>query len=88
MSNATTQTHPLAVGEVGPGCKKVDPILVADDVTRTGWGVLLRGRAQVEYGDTVPIGTVDAWPEGSRLLGVRVDPRLVSGRRLAPGGSS
>lgn len=48
MSNATTQTHPLAVGEVGPGCKKVDPILVADDVTRTFGGLKAVDVAHVE----------------------------------------
>ena len=30
----TTVTHPLVKGEVGPGCAKVDPIVVADGVTR------------------------------------------------------
>lgn len=54
----------------------------ADEATRTGWSVLVRGHAHVEYGDTVPIDTVDAWPEGSRLLAVRVVPGRVSGRRL------
>ncbi|MBC7723815.1 MAG: ABC transporter ATP-binding protein [Burkholderiaceae bacterium] len=35
----TMQTHPLVIGEVGPGCKKVDPIVVADNVTRTFGGL-------------------------------------------------
>ncbi|WP_430591557.1 ABC transporter ATP-binding protein [Humidisolicoccus flavus] len=34
MSNTTTSTHPLVAGEVAPGCKKVDPIVVADGVKR------------------------------------------------------
>ncbi len=54
----------------------------ADEATRTGWSVLMRGRAHVEYGETVPIDTIDAWPEGSRLLAVRVVADRVSGRRL------
>ena len=48
MSDATTKTHPLAVGEVGPGCKKVDPILVADGVTRTFGGLKAVDVAHVE----------------------------------------
>lgn len=35
----TMLTHPLVVGEIGPGCAKVDPIVVADNVTRTFGGL-------------------------------------------------
>lgn len=35
----TTVTHPLVKGEVGPGCEKVDPIVVADGVTRQFGGL-------------------------------------------------
>ncbi|KTS01922.1 ABC transporter ATP-binding protein [Microbacterium testaceum] len=35
----TTVTHPLVRGEVGPGCAKVDPIVVADNVTRQFGGL-------------------------------------------------
>ncbi|WZH37429.1 MAG: ABC transporter ATP-binding protein [Microbacterium enclense] len=35
----TTVTHPLVKGEVGPGCAKVDPIVVADSVTRQFGGL-------------------------------------------------
>jgi branched-chain amino acid transport system ATP-binding protein len=34
MSEPTVVTHPLVVGPVGPGCKKVDPIVIADGVVR------------------------------------------------------
>ena len=40
MSDTTTPTtHPLVKGEVGPGCAKVDPIVVADGVTRQFGGL-------------------------------------------------
>jgi neutral amino acid transport system ATP-binding protein len=40
MSDTTTPaTHPLVQGEVGPGCAKVDPIVVADNVTRQFGGL-------------------------------------------------
>ncbi|WP_271206501.1 ABC transporter ATP-binding protein [Herbiconiux flava] len=32
-------THPLVKGEVGPGCAKVDPIVIADSVTRQFGGL-------------------------------------------------
>lgn len=35
----TTVTHPLVKGEVRPGCEKVDPIVVADSVTRQFGGL-------------------------------------------------
>jgi neutral amino acid transport system ATP-binding protein len=35
----TTITHPLVKGEVKPGCEKVDPIVVADGVTRQFGGL-------------------------------------------------
>ncbi|MFZ8758430.1 ABC transporter ATP-binding protein [Microbacterium sp. HMH0099] len=35
----TTVTHPLVKGAVGPGCEKVDPIVVADGVTRQFGGL-------------------------------------------------
>ncbi|SIR75724.1 ABC transporter ATP-binding protein [Microbacterium sp. RURRCA19A] len=35
----TTVTHALVKGEVGPGCEKVDPIVVADGVTRQFGGL-------------------------------------------------
>jgi hypothetical protein len=75
----------LAYGSIARECDD-SPVAFhvdhADATTRTGWSVLIRGRAHVEYGDTVAIDTIDAWPEGSRLLAVRVDPTRISGRRL------
>ena len=43
MSNisepAVVATHPLVKGEVGPGCAKTDPIVIADHVTRQFGGL-------------------------------------------------
>jgi branched-chain amino acid transport system ATP-binding protein len=36
---AAVATHPLVKGEVGPGCAKVDPIVIADHVTRQFGGL-------------------------------------------------
>ncbi len=34
-----TDSRPIAAGEIAPGCKKRDPILVAEDVTRSFGGI-------------------------------------------------
>ncbi|HEV7949547.1 MAG TPA: ABC transporter ATP-binding protein [Glaciihabitans sp.] len=52
----TIVTHPLVIGEVGPGCKKVDPIVVADGVTRTFGGLKAVDVAHVE----IPRGAITA----------------------------
>ena len=44
----TIATHPLVDGPVGPGCKKVDPIVVADGVTRSFGGLTAVDVAHVE----------------------------------------
>ena len=52
----TILTHPLVDGEVAPGCKKVDPIVVADGVTRTFGGLTAVDVAHVE----IPRGAITA----------------------------
>lgn len=58
MSDTTTPpiTHPLVDGEVGPGCKKVDPIVVADGVVRQFGGLTAVDVAHVE----IPRGMITA----------------------------
>jgi len=52
----TVLTHPLVEGEVRPGCKKVDPIVVADGVTRTFGGLTAVDVEHVE----IPRGSITA----------------------------
>jgi chemotaxis signal transduction protein len=56
-----------------------------DPVTRSGWSVLLRGRAHVRFrdalGDALP--AVETWAEGSRSMVVVVDVEDITGRRVA-----
>ncbi|WP_084155314.1 ABC transporter ATP-binding protein [Agrococcus lahaulensis] len=58
MSDTTTPptTHPLVDGEVGPGCKKVDPIVVADGVVRQFGGLTAVDVEHVE----IPRGMITA----------------------------
>ena len=54
-----------------------------DPVTRSGWSVLLRGRAHVAFRDTdSDLPDVDTWAEGSRRLAVVIEVDEVSGRRV------
>ena len=59
-----------------------------DEVTQSGWSILLRGVATFEQ----PKGTGPAnhprpspWVQGSRNLVVRISPNVMTGRRLLPG---
>lgn len=65
-----------------PAAFEVDEV---NDDTQSGWSVLLQGHATfVEYPD-LPSDALDRpepWPDGSRMLHVRVTPRELSGRRL------
>jgi nitroimidazol reductase NimA-like FMN-containing flavoprotein (pyridoxamine 5'-phosphate oxidase superfamily) len=52
-----------------------------DPLTRSGWSVLLRGRAHVvSLGETLP--DVDTWPDGTRRLALVIDVDQVTGRRV------
>ena len=55
-SKSTTKTTGLAVGDPVPGVKKVDPILVADNVTRTFGGMTAVDVEHVE----IPRGAITA----------------------------
>ncbi|CAN5325145.1 ABC transporter ATP-binding protein [soil metagenome] len=56
MDNATNEKVQLQVGEPGPGVKKVDPILIADGVSRSFGGITAVDVAHVE----IPRGAITA----------------------------
>ncbi len=53
-----------------------------DEDTRSGWSVLLRGRAHADFSGSGPAAPPDVWPTGSHSLQVQVSIDLVSGRRV------
>ena len=53
-----------------------------DAVTRTGWSVLLRGRAALEYGRAPGDQQPEVWPAGARALLLTIDVEETSGRRV------
>jgi len=60
----------------------------ADEVTESGWSVLLRGVAALEHRTgTTPSNypRPSPWVQGSRNLVVRISPHVVTGRRLLAG---
>lgn len=65
-----------------PVAFEVDAI---DQGTRSGWSVLVRGVAHLDYGGSQSGGPApDVWPAGARPLQLFVDPTSVTGRRLLP----
>ena len=62
----------------------------SDPGTRTGWSVLVRGRAEVSYAadrhatdpQTPGLPGPDPWPDRSHAALVRIHPDEVTGRRL------
>ena len=66
-------------------CDDSDVAFQVDDFdagTRSGWSVLLRGKAHVEFSSPQGVEDPDVWPVGARGLRVRVDVRQVTGRRV------
>ena len=60
----------------------------ADEVTESGWSVLLRGRATFEHPTSTGPSShprPSPWVQGSRNLVVRICPHVVTGRRLLAG---
>ncbi|GAA3518051.1 pyridoxamine 5'-phosphate oxidase family protein [Nocardioides daeguensis] len=56
-----------------------------DDEHRRGWSVLVRGRCEREER---PSEGPHPWATGSRLLGLRIGVRSLSGRRIVSSGSA
>ena len=59
-----------------------------DEVTESGWSVLLRGVATFEdptRTQTASHPRPSPWVQGSRNLVVRISPQVVTGRRLVAG---
>lgn len=54
-----------------------------DQVTRSGWSVLMRGHAHLEFGSADGSDDPDVWPSGARGLRVTVDVDQISGRRVS-----
>jgi nitroimidazol reductase NimA-like FMN-containing flavoprotein (pyridoxamine 5'-phosphate oxidase superfamily) len=69
----------IASGEV---TFEVDSV---DQAGRFGWSVVVRGAARVVTGSDAPRGgpAVNTWTGAKDFL-VRIDPRSISGRRVAP----
>jgi hypothetical protein len=57
-----------------------------DETSRSGWSVLMRGHAHLQYGHGGHDGgdaDPDVWPTGSRALRVTVDVDQLTGRRVS-----
>jgi hypothetical protein len=54
----------------------------ADPAGRTGWSVVVSGRAGFDYHSDAAEADPEPWPTGQRSLRVVVTPEAVSGRRI------
>jgi hypothetical protein len=77
-----TTAHSEAARECddSPVAFEVDDV---DEATRSGWSVLMRGRAHLEYGATDDAGP-DVWAPGPRSLRLRIEVTEITGRRITP----
>jgi hypothetical protein len=81
----SVRAHTAAYTAAG---REIDDSLVAfqvdsfDEVTRTGWSVLFRGRAHLEYGATSGEPADHEWLTSPRSLGVVVEVSEVTGRQI------
>lgn len=58
-----------------------------DELTESGWSVLLRGPAERVRPQDLPLApgvAPEPWADGTRTLVLRLTPILVTGRRLVP----
>lgn len=54
-----------------------------DPVTRTGWSVLVHGRAAIDWAfGRVDAPEIDVWPSGPKPLRLHLEVLEISGRRL------
>jgi len=54
-----------------------------DAATRSGWSVVMRGHAHVDYSGADGSNDPDVWPGGTRALRVSIDVDEVTGRRVS-----
>jgi nitroimidazol reductase NimA-like FMN-containing flavoprotein (pyridoxamine 5'-phosphate oxidase superfamily) len=77
-----------AYSEVARECDDSPVAFEVDDVhasTRSGWSVLMRGRARLEAGPPSADGP-DVWAPGPRSLQLRIEVTEVTGRRITSSG--
>lgn len=55
-----------------------------DEAERSGWSVLMRGHAHLDFGSEPSVDEPDVWPAGTRHLKLRVEVEEVTGRRIHP----
>jgi hypothetical protein len=84
VTGAEVLVRMTAHSEAARECDDSPVAFEVDDVdapTRSGWSVLMRGRAHLECG---PPGEAepDVWPPGPRGLRLRIDVTEVTGRRI------
>jgi uncharacterized protein len=55
-----------------------------DEAQRSGWSVLMRGHAHLDFAGTADDEQPDVWVAGARNLQLRVEVEEITGRRVHP----
>lgn len=84
VNGAEVLVRTTAHSEAGRECDDSTVAFEVDAVdasTRSGWSVLMRGHARMEYGSSSDPGP-DVWLPGPRGLRLRIDVTEITGRRI------
>jgi uncharacterized protein len=90
--NFTTEGHTVRIrtAAYSEAARECDDSVVAFEVDtfdaeqHTGWSVLMRGRAHLDYAAASGEGEPQPWADGTRRLQLRVEVDEITGRRLQP----
>lgn len=79
-------TPDSAIARAGEGTEVAVEADSLDPVARTGWSVVLRAVIELVEPHVAPAAVAELciWPEGHRDVYVRLEPTVVTGRRLLP----
>ncbi len=86
VTGAEVLVRTTAYSEMARECDDSPVAFEVDEVdgsARSGWSVLMRGRAHLEPVSSGQAGP-DVWPPGPRSLQLRIEVTEVTGRRLTP----
>ena len=57
-----------------------------DEAERSGWSVLMRGHAHLDFASPPGDHDPEVWADGTRTLQLRIEVEEITGRQIHPGG--
>ena len=89
VDGRTVRIRTTAYSEAGRQCDDSPVAFQVDSIDaegRSGWSVLMRGRAHLEYGVRSDSADPEPWLSGPRTMRLRIDVEEISGRSLGGAG--